>query len=473
MDDKVAAGGQDACSIKDTAPGAFPAKALFEPESVAVVGVPRTLKPGQIFLLGLLNPGYRGRIYPVNPNAEEIAGLRCYPSVSSLPETPDLAIIVVPTAAAVPVVAECAEKGVKAAVLFTAGFSEAGTEEGRQREAEALAAARRTGMRLQGPNCMGLYVPKSGLAMFPAMPPDVGPISFVSQSGSLCSFLVGVGHGRGLAFSKVVSIGNQADLEASDFFEFLADDPETEVVGAYIEGAKDGRRLRRAMERVAQRKRLVVWKAGRTASGAKAANSHTGSLSGEAEVWSGLLRQVGAIQARDMDEMVDVLVACRYVPPDSGRRIAILAGPGGPAVSASDACEENGLTLAQLSAGTQEVLRAIIPAAGTSVRNPVDMGMVIVGTSEIYYRATEATAMDPNVDALLVIGGAPMGGTMEPYAATISDISRRTGKPIMQSSVGGGEILFDKAFARHGVPSYSSPERALWAYSRATRRVIT
>jgi len=448
----------------------FPAHALFEPQSVAVVGVPRGLKAGQIFLQALLNPGFRGRIYPINPNAEEIAGLRCYPSISALPETPDLAILVVPTEAAVSVVGECAERGVKAAVLFTAGFSELGTEEGRRREAELLAAARRGITRIQGPNCMSLYVPKVGLAMLPGMPAAVGPISFVSQSGSLCGFVVGVGNTRGLAFSKVISIGNQADLEAADFFEYLADDPETEIIAAYIEGAKNGRRLRRALAHAGRNKRLVVWKSGRTRSGARAASSHTGALAGEAQVWSALLRQVGAIAVRDMDEMLDVLVACYYVPANAGPRVAILTGPGGPAVSASDAVEENGLVLAQLSAGTQEVLRGIIPGAGTSVRNPIDMGMVVTETVEVYHRATEATARDPNVDALVVIGGSPVGASMEAYAATIAEISQRTGTAILHAAVGGGEIFFDRAFARHGVPTFASPERALWAYARAKGR---
>jgi len=190
----------------------LPAQALFEPESVAVVGVPRSPRPGQLFLQALLDPGYRGRIYPVNPNAGEILGLPCYPSVSSLPEAVDLAILVVPTVLATSVVAECAEKGVKAAIVFTAGFSELGTEEGRKRGAELMAAARGGQLRLLGPNCMGVYVPKSGLGSFPGLPSDRGPIAFVSQSGSLSNRVVWSGGQRGLAFSKVVSVGNQADL---------------------------------------------------------------------------------------------------------------------------------------------------------------------------------------------------------------------------------------------------------------------
>ncbi len=256
----------------------LPAQALFEPESVAVVGVPRSPRPGQLFLRALLTPGYRGRIYPVNPNAQEILGLPCYPSVTSLPEAVDLAIIVVPTALAAPVVKECVEKGVKAAILFTAGFSELGTEEGRELGAELMDALGSGPMRMVGPNCMGVYVPKSGLGSFPDMPSEQGPISFVSQSGSLSNRIVWSGAEQGLAFSKVVSVGNQADLETSDFLEYLAEDPETEIVAAYIEGAKDGRRLWRALTAAGRSKHLVVWKVGRTRSGARAAHSHTGAF---------------------------------------------------------------------------------------------------------------------------------------------------------------------------------------------------
>ncbi len=366
-------------------------------------------------------------------------------------------------------IGECADRGVKAAALFTAGFSEAGTEEGRQREEALLAAARRGArpVRILGPNCMALYVPKTGLAMFPGMPSEVGPVGFVSQSGSLCTFVAGEGHARGLAFSKVVSIGNQADLAASEFFEYLADDPETEVVGSYLEGVRDGRRLFRALERCASRKPVVIWKSGRTDAGARAAHSHTAALSGEREVWSAMLRQVGALVVHDMDGLLDLLVASCHLPRNCGRRIAILAGPGGPAVSASDACEENGLELPQLALGTQEVLRGIIPMAGTSVRNPIDMGLVMLGAAEMYYRATEAAALDPNVDAILTIGGSLGVKSLASFATAIEDIARRTGKPIMQSSV-GGEMPFERVFSDHGIATFGSPERALWAYARVT-----
>jgi acyl-CoA synthetase (NDP forming) len=447
----------------------LPAQALFEPQSVAVVGVPRSLRPGQLFLQALLDPGYRGRIYPVNPKAREILGLPCHPSVTSLPEAVDLAVIVVPTAQAVSVVRECAEKGVKVAIVFTAGFSELGTEEGRQRGDELVAAARLGPLRLVGPNCMGVYVPKTGLGSFPGLSAERGPIAFVSQSGSLSNRVVWGGGGRGLAFSKVVSVGNQADLETSDFLEYLAEDPETEIIGAYLEGAKDGRRLWRALTAAGRRKHLVVWKVGRTRAGARAASSHTGALAGEAEVWSGMLRQAGALQVRDMDELFDLLVALRYLGRPAGDRMAIVTGPGGPAVSAADACEEAGLQLAGLAEETERRLRNVVASAGTSVRNPVDVGLVLAGAAEMYGRALEATLDDPGVDAVVVIGSSVQGEGWKQHIDVMAGLARAAAKPILHVSFGPGDPAIERALADEGIPSFPSAERALQAYSRVRR----
>jgi len=447
----------------------LPAQALFEPRSVAVVGVPRSERPGQLFLRALLDPGYGGRIYPVNPNAQEILGLRCYPSVTSLPEAVDLAIITVSTDLAASVVGECAEKGVKAAIVFTAGFSELGTEEGRRRGAELLAAVRGGQLRLVGPNCMGIYVPKSGLGSFPGMPSQQGPIAFVSQSGSLCNRLVWSGSGRGLAFSKVVSVGNQADLETSDFLEHLAEDPETEIIAAYIEGAKDGRRLWRALTLAGRHKHLVVLKVGRTGSGARAANSHTGALAGETRVWSGMLRQAGALQVRDMEEMLDLLVALRTLGRPTGSRMAIVTGPGGPAVSAADACEEAGLELAEFAEETRRRLRGVVAPAGTSVRNPVDIGLVLGGAAAMYRRVLEATLDDPGVDAVVVIGSSVPGEASQEHIEAMGALVRAAAKPILHVAFGQGDPEVDRALAAEGIPSFASAERALQTYARVRR----
>jgi acyl-CoA synthetase (NDP forming) len=459
-------------SNSDHPPGrvpVLPVQALFEPRSVAVVGVPRSPRPGQLFLRALLELGYRGRIYPVNPNAQEILGLPCHPSVASLPEAVDLAIIVVSTELAASVVEECAEKGVKAAIVFTAGFSELGTSEGRERGRELVAAARAGPLRLLGPNCMGVYCPKSGLGNFSGLPSDQGPIAFVSQSGSLSNRLVWSGVARGVAFSKVVSVGNQADLESSDFLEYLAEDPETEIIAAYVEGARDGRRLWRALTAAGRRKHLVVWKVGRTRSGARAANSHTGALAGEAEVWSGMLRQAGALQVRDLDELLDTLVALRHLGRPAGKRMAILTGPGGPAVSAADACEEAGLELADLAEPTKQRLRGVVASAGTSVVNPVDIGLVLAGALEMYRRALAATLDDPGVDAVVVIGHSLLGEGWPAHVEEMAELARAAAKPLLHVSFGPADPGFEGALAASGIPSFTSAERALQAYARVRR----
>ena len=444
----------------------LPAQALFEPESIAVVGVPRSPRPGQLFLRALLDPGYAGRIYPVNPNAQEILGLRCYPSVNSLPEVVDLAIVVVSPSLAPSVVRECSEKGVKAAILFTAGFSELGTEEGRKRGDELMAAVRSGQLRMVGPNCMGVYVPKSGLGSFPGMSSEQGPIAFVSQSGSLSNRLVWSGAERALAFSKVVSVGNQDDLEASDFLEYLAEDPETGIVAAYVEGAMDGRRLWRALTAVGRRKHLVVWKVGRTGSGARAAHSHTGALAGETAVWSGMLRQAGAIQVRDLDELLDILVALRHLGRPTGKRMAIVTGPGGPAVSASDACEEAGLELADLADETRTRLRGVVASTGTSVRNPVDIGLQLAQAAEMYRDALAATIRDPGVDAVVVIGSSSQGEGWQEHVEAMGELARNAAKPILYVSFIANDPSVAQALAAQSIASFSSAERALQAYAR-------
>ena len=315
---------------------------------------------------------------------------------------------------------------------------------------------------------MALYVPKTGLAMLPNMPSEVGPVAFVSQSGSLCTFVAGEGI---RARAGVQQGGEHRQPGGPDGGGLLRVPGGRRGDGGHR--VVPGGRARRTAPvpgagalRVAEAGgHLEVGPDGRRRAGR--ALAHGRAVRRAAQMWSAMLRQVGALPAHDMDELLDLLVACRHVPRDGGRRMAILAGPGGPAVSASDACEENGLELPRLSAGTQEVLRGIIPVAGTSVRNPVDMGLVMLGAAEMYYRATEAAAFDPNVDAILAIGGSAGAASLAAYAAAMEEISQRTGKPIMQSSV-GGEMPFERVFSDHGIATFGSPERALWAYARVT-----
>lgn len=434
---------------------------------MAVVGVSRSGKQGVVFLQGLLDPGFTGDVYVVNPSADEILGVKCYPSIGMLPSVPDLAVLTLPAGPAIEVVRECAEAGVPGCAMFTAGFNELGTTEGEARAAALIeAAGGRT--RIIGPNCMGMYNPALGLAMFGGMSTRTGGIGLISQSGSLVNFIVRAAAARGLGFSKAVSMGNQLDLNAADYLEYFASDPQTTAIGAYIEGVPDGPRLQAALRKAAAAKPVIIWKAGRVAAGAKAARSHTGQLAGSYAVWAGLARQAGAILVREADELVDTLAAANALAsmPRPGTRIAIVTGPGGPAVGASDACEEAGLTLARLSPGTMAALREFVAAAGTSVGNPIDVGMVLAGAAEVYGRGLRLALADPGVDAALVIGGERSNA--EGFASMLADARRECGKPVLYAlSDDFGPADTAELLAKGGVATAPSAERCLRAYARA------
>ncbi len=420
--------------------------------------------------MGLLDPGFDGKVYVVNPAAAEIMGVRSYPSLSALPERPDLAVLVLPADPAIEVVRECAETGVPGVALFTAGFNEAGTLEGDAR-ARALLDAAGGRTRLIGPNGMGIYNPARGIAMFPGMPTKVGGVGLLSQSGSLVQFLVRAVNARGLGFSKAVSMGNQLDLDAADYLDYFADDPATRVIGAYLEGVPDGRRLQKSLRRAAARKPVILWKAGRAAAGAKAALSHTGQLAGEHPLWEGITRQANAVLVREAEELVDALVAANAIAEhaDLGRRIAIVTGPGGPAVSASDACEETGLRMAAFSETTTRRLGEIVVGVGTSGRNPVDVGMVIADATAMYGRCLRVAIADAGVDAALVIGGDRFDP--QAFSEMLVDASKKNDKPVLYALTEDfGSNPTADYLADHGVATAPSAERALRAYARLALR---
>jgi acetyltransferase len=394
-------------------------------------------------------------------------GVRAYPSIRELPKRPDLAVLTLPAEPAIEVVRQCAAAGVPGVAMFTAGFNELGTPEGDQRAEELLdAAGGKT--RIIGPNGMGVYNPARGVAMFGGMPAKVGGVGLISQSGSLVQFLVRAVAGRGLGFSKAISMGNQLDLNAADYLEYFAEDPATTVIGAYIEGVPDGRRFQAALRKAAAAKPVVIWKAGRVPAGAKAAQSHTGQLAGSYAVWQGLARQAGAVLVREADELVDMVAAASAIAGrPTGRRIVIVTGPGGPAVSASDACEEVGLTLARLGGETKARLRELVAAAGTSVGNPIDVGMVLVGATEVYGRCLNLALGDSQVDAAVVIGGAR--DDAEGFARMLVEAHRESGKPVMYALAEEGGPS-QAALADGGVATAPSAERCLRAYARVLGR---
>jgi acyl-CoA synthetase (NDP forming) len=337
---------------------------------------------GAGFVIGLKDMGFPA-IYPVNPKHQQIEELKCYPSLLDIEGPVDHVISSVPARIVPSLVDDCIAKGVKSIHFFTAGFSETGEEEMAELEAQVVGRAVEAGIRVIGPNCMGLYVPASKLAFMPGFAPEPGPVAFISQSGGNATDMIFTSAPRGVRYSKVVSYGNAADIDESELLEYLTEDPESEIICVYIEGVKDGRRFFPAMRRASAAKPVILLKGGRTEAGTRAVHSHTGSLAGSMQVLDGLIRQVGAVRADSVEEMMDLAVAFRWTGLAeagsgalTGPGIGVLGGGGGFSVFAADELDELGLSCPVLPEATQGALREFTPVAGTSVRNPVDTIMI-------------------------------------------------------------------------------------------------
>jgi acyl-CoA synthetase (NDP forming) len=443
--------------------------ALFEARSVAIVGVPRGMKMGKLFLVALLEQGFPGDIYPVNPQAKEIDGLRAYPSVSAIPGPVDLAIVLVPHDHALSVVKECAHKGVKGAVLFTAGYKETGTAEGRALEEELVRVARSSGMRLIGPNGMGLYCPKTGLSFFPQVSKEPGPVGIISHSGSLTNILGRLAPQKGIRFSKVVSLGNECDLTSADFLTYLGRDPDTRVIGTYLEGIKEGPFFLKALKAASLQKPVILWKVGLTREGGWAAASHTGALAGSREIWEGVVQQGGAVPVVGFEAWVDTLMGFSLLPHGVGDRMGIISGPGGLAVSAAEACGDNGLRLAPLSPETRAAMAKFVPPAGTSLQNPVDVGLTASLDIEIYIQAARTIAADPGVDAVVIAGIGLNPGGNQRYTEAIIQAQRDSQKPFLMVKISGFDPELAQKFCEAGVPFFETAERAMSTYAKVRR----
>jgi len=353
---------------------------LFRPRSIALVGI-TTANPThwtRTFFNSLVEFGFSGPIYLVNPKGGKIQGHKVYPSLQDIPGTIDYAISLVPASSGPDLVKECAKKGVRAIHFCTAGFSELGDETGQRLETELVKIASENGIRIIGPNCMGLYCPSSRMSFSPAFPREAGPVGFISQSGGNAIHLVRQAATRGIRFSKVISYGNACDLNESDFLEHLADDSDTKIIALYIEGIRDGRRFRRALEKARQEKAVILLKGGMSHGGARAAASHTASLSGNETAWDSLCKQTGAIRVYSLAEMVDVLVTLQFLPPPRGRKTLLIGGGGGASVLITDEFERQGFEVPQLPREIIDKIREFTPEAGNIFRNPVDYSQAIM-----------------------------------------------------------------------------------------------
>ncbi|MEE9286306.1 MAG: CoA-binding protein, partial [Dehalococcoidia bacterium] len=353
---------------------------IFHPRSVAVVGASRAqpVGPGTDFVLALKKMGCP-LIYPVNPKYEVVDGLKCYPSLMEIEGPVDHVISSVPAHIVPQLVEDSIAKGVKTIHFFTAGFSETGEEERAELESRVVARAKEAGIRILGPNCMGLYVPGAGLSFTLGFPKEPGSVALLSQSGGNAGETITASAVRGIRYSKVISYGNAADIDESELLEYLAQDPETEIITAYIEGVKGGGRFLPAMRAAAAAKPVLVLKGGRNEIGARAAYSHTASLAGSIQIFDALCRQVGAVRANSVEELVDLIVAFRYLGPSAnsrwlpaGPRVVVVGAGGGSSVFAADEIGEAGLQCPSLPERVQAQLRELVPVAGTIIRNPID-----------------------------------------------------------------------------------------------------
>ena len=439
---------------------------FFQPRGVALIGASHDpAKLGYAILRNLLDPvtGYSGPVYPVNPKADAILARRCYPDIMAVPDPVELAIIVVPAASMPGVMSACSQRGVKAAVIISGGFREVGAE-GAALERQVIAIARRSGMRVMGPNCIGVMDTHTPInTTFVGVTPTQGHIAFLSQSGALCGGVVDWIVGRGIGFSRLVSMGNEADVNETDMLPVLAADERTEVITLYLEDIKGGPGFVAALRDAAVHKPVLALKAGRTTSGQTATASHTGALAGAHVAFRAACRQTGAIECATIKEMFHGAMALEYQPPLLGQRIAIVTNAGGPAALAADALEPLGLILAHTRTAAQAALRGfLLPDA--QVAGPVDM---LGGAHEDNYRQALAAVLDDAAtDGVLVIHTpqAVVDPTAVVRAVGRVAESRPSGKPVVACLL--GEASLGAAFAAahaHRIPAYTFPEEAALA----------
>ncbi len=352
--------------------------AIFNPRAIAIAGVSTTADHTQVggnsYLDAMIRCGFKGQLYPVNPKGGEMRGLTVYRSLRDIPGPVDYVISAIPAASALQLMTDCAEKGVKAIHFFTSGFSELGQDAGIQLEKEVLAIARTHGIRVVGPNCMGVYAPAAGVSFLSDLCDESGPVGVICQSGGNAIYVAREAARRGVRFSKVVSYGNASDVNESDLMDYMADDPDTGIIMAYIEGVKEGSHFKKAIERAARRKPVIVLKVGVTESGARAAASHTGSLAGTDRVWDGLLQQVNAVRTHTIEEWIDMAVTFMFLPKPAGRRVALLGLGGGATVLAGDEAAKEGLEILGFPEEMRRQTAALLGSeAGTIINNPMDL----------------------------------------------------------------------------------------------------
>jgi acetate---CoA ligase (ADP-forming) len=444
--------------------------ALFRPRSVAVIGASRRRGSiaGEVFH-NLVSRGFPGPVYPINPASRAVQSVRAYPSLDEVPDEVDLAVLVVPQRSVLEAALACAKKGVRGLIVITAGFAEIGPE-GRKLQDDLVKLVRSNGMRMLGPNCLGLLNADPAIELnatfAPTWPPE-GPVAIASQSGAVGLALLDYAKDLGIGISHFASTGNKADLSGNDLLEYWEDDPATRIVLLYLESFGNPIRFMQIARRVSRKKPILVVKSGRTAAGARAASSHTGALAGMDVAVDALLGQAGVIRTDTMEQLFDLTTLLANQPVPAGARVAILTNAGGPGIMASDVCESRGLELPELSPQTVEALRSFLPKAA-SVGNPVDM--LASAPAASYDRALRILLADNRIDSALILFVPPIVTEATEVADAIRRAATNATKPVQVCLLGthGVPAALD-VLRKAKVPAYAFPEGAVLALARAVR----
>ncbi len=453
-----------------------PLDVFFSPENVAVIGATET--PGTVgrtVLWNLISTPFGGTVYPVNLKRSSVLGIKAYPNISAVPEQVDLAVIITPAQVIPGVIRECAENGVKAAIVISAGFKELGPQ-GAELERQLLEEARRGGVRIIGPNCLGVMSPPTGLnATFARGMARPGSVGFISQSGALCTAVLDWSFKELVGFSAFLSIGAMVDVSWGDLIYYLGDDPRTKSILLYMESIGDARSFLSAAREVALAKPIIVIKAGRTAAGGKAAASHTGSLTGSDDVLDAAFRRSGVLRVEEISDLFHMAEVLAKQPPPKGPKLTILTNAGGPAVLATDALITSGGELTELSKETFEEFSSFLPPTW-SHNNPVD----IIGdaTPERYAKALKTAAKDPHADGMLVVLTPQDMTDPTQIAEQLKPYANLGGKPVLASWMGGPEVAAGEAILNAaGIPTFAHPDAAaqmftyMWRYSQNLRSI--
>lgn len=457
---------------------------FFNPAQIAIVGVSTGHYKfgGMSFLIKLQEGGYAGKLFPINPKAQQIRGLKAYPDLASLPDVPDLAIVCVAARFVPSVLEDCARIGLNHIHILTSGFKETGLAEGKLLEERIVAISKKDGLKIIGPNCMGPYCPSSNVTSWGAIPGLAGPIGIISQSGGLTQRLTEYMCSLGIGVDKAVSFGNAAVLDSTDFLEVMAEDENIRVIAMYLEGVRDARRLLQIAKKAVGKKPVLLWKGGESEAGAATATSHTGGMAGSQRLWEAFYRQTGVIRVRSMDECVDAIMALSLLPAPAGKGVFLIGGGGGNSVAYSDTFNREGFEVPQLSEASMDFLRRSVPTAGSIAGNPLDMWRTFIDAGYLS-EVLELGYRDPAVSIIVVDRLIPriayhIPDLPDPTPAVIRFIkNRQPPKPTVftiDSEGGDAELAVTGTrlraqFCKDGIPAYPSAKRAARALSHLYR----